>query len=162
MKCFECNTETTSLKGRHHYKESGLNNIYLEGIDTFTCPSCGESFSSIPAMPKLHSLIGDVLTKKKGRLAGKEIRFLRKNARISAKDFAKLISIDNTTLSKWENDSQRISKQNDKLIRLVYRGLMDVPGKDYIRNEFQGIADADGLFMPDIAFVSSGDEWTSV
>ncbi len=93
MKCHECNQEMKSHSDIYHYIESGLDNVFLEGVSINTCP-CGEEIASIPSIIELNSQIGKSLFKKHGLLTGKEIRFLRKNIGMNTKDFAELIGMD--------------------------------------------------------------------
>ena len=126
MICPKCNSKTVVVKGKHHYTECGLDNVFLEGVNIYKC-SCGEKLVSIPAMPQLHGLIGLHLLKKKSLLNGKEIRFLRKNMGLTATKLSGIIGVDNATMSRWENNNQLIDKSHDRLIRLIYSNIKDIP-----------------------------------
>jgi len=131
----ECNQQS------YHYIESGLENIYLDGIDVFRC-SCGEEIINIPAIPELHYLIALELIKKKSLLSNREIRFLRKNMGLTGKVLSKYIGVDNATLSRWENNVQTIDKSHDRLLRLIYSNIKGIPSdeiKHLIREEFTDI-----------------------
>ena len=65
---------------------------------------------------------------------GAEIRFLRKSLKLSGLELAKLIGVDNATLSRWEQGAKQISKQSDRLLRLIYAGQMGLASKSLIRN----------------------------
>ena len=132
MKCPICNSETVCTQEPYHYTESGLDYIYLKGIDVCKC-SCGETIVSIPAMPQLHSVIGLGIIKKKSLLGGQEIRFLRKNMGLTATKLSRYIGVDNATISRWENGNQAIDKSHDRLIRLVYSTIKDIP-KDEVKH----------------------------
>lgn len=141
MICPNCNSETVSTKGEHHYTECGLDNVILDGINVYEC-SCGERLVSIPAMPQLHGLIGLTLIKKKALLSGKEIRFLRKNMGLTATKLSEIIGVEIETISRWENGKQTITKPHDRLLKLVYSNIKGVPGdeiKHLIEEEFKGI-----------------------
>jgi len=141
MKCPICNSETIFARGTHHYTESGLDYIILEGVNIYEC-SCGEKIVSIPAIPQLHSVIGLGLIKKKSLLNGKEIRFLRKNMGLTATKLSKIIGVDNATTSRWENGNQTITKPHDHLIRLVYsniKGISTDEIKHLIEEDFKEI-----------------------
>jgi putative zinc finger/helix-turn-helix YgiT family protein len=138
-----CDAEMKCDKRTHHYTESGLDNIYLEDIDVCTCEKCGEEEIGIPCIPELHRLIGRMLVLQKQRLSGKEVRFLRKHAGMSAKRFTEIIAVDKSTLSRWENENQTISLPNDRLIRLVYCAIMQIPPselKSIVEDGFAGIS----------------------
>ena len=66
------------------------------------------------------------------KLAGEEVRFLRKSLKMSGDEFSSLIHVDKTTLSKWENNEQAIGDQSDRLIRavtMVFSGGVSEGGK---------------------------------
>ncbi|MBW2618029.1 MAG: helix-turn-helix domain-containing protein [Deltaproteobacteria bacterium] len=107
--------------GEYHYTESGLANIYLEGVEICSCASCGETMTIIPAITDLHSKIGQILLSKKSLLTGKEIKYLRKNMGLTATRLAEILDVDNATISRWERGPDRkIDKGYDRLLRLVY------------------------------------------
>ena len=138
MKCPSCKKEMTCRLGKHHYKESGLDNISLDGIEICEC-SCNEKVVSIPAVTALHNKIGFVLVKKKSLLNAKEIRFLRKNMGLKAKELAEIMGVDNATISRWENEAQAISETRDRLLRLIYSNIKDIPTdevKHLIKEDF--------------------------
>jgi putative zinc finger/helix-turn-helix YgiT family protein len=119
MLCHECNSEMIESRVTYHYIESGLDNVYLEGIYTYTC-GCGESFPTIPNIVELQKVIGRAIINKQGSLNGNEVRFLRKNMGLMAKDLTGYLGVDKSTVSRWENGKKPLSKSNDKFIRLLY------------------------------------------
>ena len=131
MKCPACNSEAVCKSEPYQYKECGLDNIVLEGIDIFEC-QCGEKIVCIPAMPELHSLIGLFLIKKKSLLNGKEIRFLRKNIGLTAAKLSGYLGVDNATISRWENDNQSIAKSHDRFLRLLYLTIKGISKNEII------------------------------
>jgi putative zinc finger/helix-turn-helix YgiT family protein len=141
MKCPICNSETVRTHETYHFTESGLDYVYLEGVDLFKC-SCGEVIVSIPAMPQLHSIIAFDVIRKKSLLIGQEIRFLRKNMGLTATKLSKIIGVDNATVSRWENGKQLITKPHDHFIRLVYSNIKGIPKgkiKHLIKKDFEEI-----------------------
>lgn len=128
MKCPSCKNEMICGPGEHHYKESGLDNVYLLGIEICEC-ACGEKVFNIPAVTELHRKIAFDLIKKKSLLNGKEIRFLRKSMGLTAINLAKIIGVDNATVSRWEQSNQFIGKAHDRLLRLVYLNIKGIPAK---------------------------------
>ena len=139
MKCAVCGGGLVHREGSHHYTECGLDKVYLEGIDIAKCTKCREEFISLPRVPELHNFIGLTLIQKKTLLNGKEIRFFRKNLGLSSKKFAKYLSVNNATLSRWENDRQDLTLSHDRLIRIVYASIKGLPVgkiKHFIEDEF--------------------------
>ena len=125
MLCPTCKKEGQIYIGKHHYTESGLLNVWLEGVEIFEC-ECGEKFAFIPCPQELHKLIAEILLKKEEQLSGSEIRFLRKHMGLKAKDFAKKIGVRNVTVSRWERDQTIPPKPIDRLIRYFYATKMNL------------------------------------
>lgn len=149
MKCPVCKAEMICKKKTYHYEESGLDNVYLEGVEIWEC-NCGEEIVSIPQINELHNLIARALVKKRFLLDGKEVRFLRKNMGLTALSLSKYLSVDNATISRWETNRQAIDKSHDKLLRLIYLNLKGMPTeeiKHLIEEDFVEINPerADGL-----------------
>jgi putative zinc finger/helix-turn-helix YgiT family protein len=126
MRCPMCGKELACNVEIYHYIESGLPNIFLHDVEVCKC-SCGEDFVNIPSAPELHNIIGGHLIHKNGLLDGNEIKFLRKNMGLTAKKLSKIMSVDNATMSRWENNSQSIDKSYDRLLRLVYSAIKEIP-----------------------------------
>lgn len=122
MKCPACHNIMVCSLGEHHYRESGLENVYLKGIEICTC-DCGEKTVAFPAINELHKKIALLLIRKKSLLKGQEIRFLRKNMGLTAKKLSGIMGVDNATISRWEKGKQAISDGHDRCLRLVYANI---------------------------------------
>ena len=132
MKCPTCKQMMEHRNpNKYQYFESGLNNVFLEGVDMFSC-ACGESIVRIPAVDELHRFIGLRILEKTSSLNGNELRFLRKNVGISAIKLSNLIGVDNATLSRWENGKQSISKPHDLLLRLIYCNMKRINPEEIV------------------------------
>lgn len=118
--CEKCGGETIIERGRYHYTESGLDNVYLENVELRICKSCGVVTPRLYRMKKLHETIGRAVALKDSPLTGAEIRYLRKHLGMKSKDWAALLHSDASTVSRWENGEQRPGQQSDALIRAVY------------------------------------------
>jgi putative zinc finger/helix-turn-helix YgiT family protein len=114
-----CGETMQKTKGSYVYKESGLNNIFLTGITIYKC-SCGKTMPEIKNIDRLHRIIANAIIKKKTLLSGKEVRFLRKQMGLSAKELAGVLDVTPVTVSRWENESEPLGVANDKLIRMFY------------------------------------------
>ena len=125
MICPTCKQEGKIHVGKHHYTESGLQNVWLKGVEIFEC-KCGENFAFIPYAQELHKLIAEILLKKEDQLSGREIRFLRKHMGLKAKDFAKQIGVMNVTVSRWEREETIPPITIDRLIRYFYAAEMSL------------------------------------
>lgn len=121
MNCDLCQGEIlTKTNQLYHYTESGLDNLYLTGITVEECQKCGDISPWLPKLNKLHRTIARAIVMQPSSLTGQEIRFLRSERELKAKDFATLLSVDPVTLSRWENSQQQPSTQNDSFIRTIY------------------------------------------
>jgi putative zinc finger/helix-turn-helix YgiT family protein len=139
MKCVQCGSAMTTKRENVPYK--ALPGAVLVGVEVSRCPSCGEFEVAIPAIDKLNEVLADAVIRKKGRLRGAEVRFLRTYLGYSAADFAKLIGSSASTVSKWESDVQPVGHHSDLLLRALV-----VVGKkvdEYPIETFAGISAAD-------------------
>ena len=65
-KCTTCNNMLEVIKDRsYHYKESGLDYVWLIGILQYKCKKCGNYYVEIPRINDLHLLIGKNIVCKK-------------------------------------------------------------------------------------------------
>ena len=117
MKCRDCGQEMQQIQESYPYTESGLDNVYLEGIPVYRC-SNDHVVARIPRPAALSDAIADAVLSKSSRLTGPEIRYLRKHLRLKAKEFAKQLGVDKTTYSRWEHKGA--GPHADKLIRATY------------------------------------------
>jgi len=120
--CPDCGRERPVVRIKYRFKECGVPNVLLQGIDVIRCPQCGDS----PILPNLRGLLRALslaLIKKPVRLRGEEIRFLRKRVDKTGLEFSKLLHVDNSTLSKWEHNDDPVGDQSDRLIRLLTMAL---------------------------------------
>ncbi|MDE0332609.1 MAG: helix-turn-helix domain-containing protein [Nitrospinae bacterium] len=117
MKCNACEQIYVESTGDYHFKSSGLDNAYIEDVRLIKC-GCGVGLK-IKAMGSVLDQLGNAVINKPGPLSGQEIRYLRKNAGLSAREFARLLEVNHTTLSKWEN-GRAPGRASDLLIRFVY------------------------------------------
>lgn len=119
--CWKCGGELQVIKDKsYHYKESGLDNIYLYGIMQYKCKGCEERGPEIPNIEELHLVIGRSLVCKESVLNAKEIIYLRKELGLKSKDMAEILSVSPQEYSKWENDKDVISSVFDTKLRLIY------------------------------------------
>ncbi len=120
-KCPKCDKVLEPINNRpYHYKESGLDYVWLVGIFKNRCGKCGEIYIEIPHINDLHLLIGKNIVCKKELLTGPEVRFLRKEIGMKSKDMAAALSIEPETYSRWENGKQTIAAPHDKNLRMLY------------------------------------------
>jgi putative zinc finger/helix-turn-helix YgiT family protein len=126
--CPACGSPKISFtKGHYHFLESGLNNVHLNNVDTWTCDDCGEKIISIPRSMELMKSICEIILLKPMILTSEEIRFLRKNLSLKINEFARLLGMDRVTVSRWENGHEIPSRSADRLMRLTYAVEANIP-----------------------------------
>ena len=126
MKCSACGAELVLRKVRQYrYQESGLDDVYLVGVNVYRCDRCDAALLGIKNIKQLHLVIAlhiiDQVIERDRVLTGPEIRFLRKVSKRKAKDFAEELGYDPSTLSRYENGKKAIGGQGSRLIRLWFR-----------------------------------------
>jgi putative zinc finger/helix-turn-helix YgiT family protein len=125
MQCSNCGLDATRTVGTYQMKESGLNNLTLIGVDLIECSACGNVDPIIPDITDLMRAIAWHLATQSFRLSGEHVRFLRKYLRMNGKAFSDLLGVDNSTLSKWENEADPIGSANERLVRSLALALGD-------------------------------------
>jgi YgiT-type zinc finger domain-containing protein len=121
MICFKCSKKMTSERTtRYHYKESGLNTVYLIGVNVYKC-ECGHKLVSIPVIEKLHDAIAYDLLKKASLLTAKEFRFLRKWIGLTINDLAATLGVARITISRCENKGEMTTHSDHSLRMLAMR-----------------------------------------
>jgi putative zinc finger/helix-turn-helix YgiT family protein len=123
IQCSNCGAATRVVRGIYELKEVGLKNVVLQGIEIAKCPKCKNEDPIVPNMNGLMRALALAVIEKPYRLTGEEVRFLRKYLRLTGEEFSRLIHVDKSTLSKWENNEDPVGDQSDRLIRLVALGL---------------------------------------
>lgn len=103
----------------YHYKECGLDNIYLgsgfsiEVIDD-------EETVSVHNVEGLWKAIGlDLVTRRK-TLSPKEIRFLRTQMAKTQSELARLLRVDDQTVARWEKKKSKIPGPADLGLRMLF------------------------------------------
>ena len=123
MRCPVCGARmikrSATAKNPYRYTLSGLPNVFLVGITVDRCVTCNSDTPTIPMVGDLHRAIAEAITKKPAPLSGAEIRFLRKNIGISAKDFASVLGITPETMSRFETGAQAPGNSIDRFLRLI-------------------------------------------
>ena len=144
MRCTRCGEEASVSRGTYRFVESGLSSVVLSGIEIARCQKCGNEDPIIPHANELMRLLASAVICKPCRLHGADVRFLRKYTGRTGKDFAKLLDLDPTTLSKWERGHWRPGPGSDRLVRLVALALgegLEKELKELVSSTFPRIKD---------------------
>ncbi len=126
QKCPICGGALTVVKDQpYNYRQSGLE-VILIGLPQYTCESCAEKFTPIPNPDNLHRIIAlDICKNKKALLTPSEIKFLRKELHLKAKELAGVMGADPAVISRWENGKKTIGEASDRLLRAICLAGMD-------------------------------------
>ena len=104
----------------YHYKESGLDNVYL--IDGYTIHETpyGKGVS-IKNTAALHKAIGKWLIALPRPFNGAELRFIRSEMELTQRALAGIIGTEEQTLRLWEKKRDKFMPSTaDRLLRAVY------------------------------------------
>ena len=102
--CSHCGREAKVVRGTYRFTESGLKEVVLVGVELVRCAACGNEDPILPNIDGLMRRLAQAVIEKPWRLAGCEIRFLRKYLRMTGEQFGGYIGVDKWCVSKWEND----------------------------------------------------------
>ena len=115
MNCPMCGKNPIHSTERYHYRESGLDNVFVSGVSIYRC-KCGEEYVQLPGVDNIHSQIAFALLVKNSLLTGLESRFLRKWLGLKSEELAKALGYTRVTVSRWENEGP--SANTDRILRL--------------------------------------------
>ena len=138
MNCFECGCEMTSRRETYQYAESGLPNVVLGNVEVRRC-RCGENEVVLQSLDSLHRTIALAIIRKRPRLTGTEVRFLRKHLGWSGVAFAKHMGVTPECVSRWETGHDPIGPTADRLLRLMVAQRQ--PAIDYSVDELCELTD---------------------
>jgi putative transcriptional regulator len=122
-RCTECGQGQRLERKAVGYPESGLDNVQLKNVPVWICDN-GHEEVEIPAVTQLHELLTHLIIRKPVFLNGAEVKFLRRRADLSAKEFADRIGITPVHLSRLENNRSKRTKVIDLLLRLSMASLL--------------------------------------
>lgn len=155
MKCINCGHAMTTKRENVPY--TALPGTVLVGVPVSRCSNCGEHEVAIPAIDELNRVIAQAVIRKRGRLTGGEVRFLRSYLGYSGADFAALIRSDPATVSRWEGDKQPIGHHTDLLLRAMV--ALDKKVEEYPITTFAKIGDGSEKAAR-YAFRPTAKKWT--
>jgi putative zinc finger/helix-turn-helix YgiT family protein len=121
--CANCGRPVRPERRNYRYTESGLPNVFLQGVEVAECPACGHYDVAIPHPARIHRAIALALANSPVRLTGEQLRFLRKHVGYSGGQLAKYLHTDKTKISKWERGEDPIGPSIDRLVRLLVAAL---------------------------------------
>jgi DNA-binding transcriptional regulator YiaG len=142
----------------YHYKECGLDNVYLVGGVEYVDTPRGKGVT-IKDQEKLHRVIGEILIKEKKKLNGKEFRFLRHELNMTQLVLASLLGVDVQTIGRWERGESEIPGSAQAILRLLYEETFN--GNQRIREPLNKLAELDEQFpgCDEITLEDAEDGW---
>jgi DNA-binding transcriptional regulator YiaG len=141
----------------HHYTTSGLDNVWLQNGYTEKRTAYGKAVSVVDA-DALHETLAIMLTKKPGRLTGKELRYLRTMLCLSQSSLAKMLGATEQSVSLWERTG-KVPKSSDALVRMIVLEKLQGDGK--ISEIIDRINTVDRLVNQQIVARSQQHKWTA-
>lgn len=102
----------------YHYTECGLDNVWLANGYKVSRTAYGKGVS-VDRADQLSDAIALSLIAKKGRLSGKEFRFLRTKLELSQQSAGRFIGATEQSVSLWERTG-KVPQYADTIIRSVY------------------------------------------
>ena len=120
MNCIECGRDALLIK-KPIVKYDGIkvHDVYLRNVEVEVCRHCGNEAPVIRNIKKVHLMIAHGIALQPAKLAGDEVRFLRKAMRINAAEWAERIGIATESFSRWEN-GRSPAQQVEKLARIDF------------------------------------------
>jgi len=119
-KCRKCGEIAVVVSRKEHrYAECGLRTVLVKGMEIRTCSACKARQVVVQRVLELHQAIAMTLVRKRTRLAGDEIRFMRKHIDWSGKDLARHMGVAHETVSRWEHEREFMSAMADRLFKLI-------------------------------------------
>ena len=116
-RCVECGSTQTQDRTNVPYPESGLDNVQLLNVPVWMCQN-GHVEIEIPAVGDLHNLLAHMIVRQRAPLSGRDVRFLRKRAGLTARQFAAQIGRTPEWVSQIENGHVALDRTNELLFRL--------------------------------------------
>ena len=156
MRCISCPSDKQMKAERitTKYKEGGLENVILIGVEHFRCTSCGEEYFGYGDVEQLNRLITSLLIEKP-ELSGKEARFLRVQLGYSSAMFAEKVGVRKETLSRYEN-GKPIPVQFQIMLKAL--AASSLPYRDY--DLHNAILARKGRDFPEFRLEPRRGEWT--
>jgi len=115
-KC-ECGGRMVARRENYLFEEECGLPVTLADVEVRRCDKCGERGVVIQNPGAIKGAIAGVLARKRGRLAGAEITFLREVLGRNGREFARLLQATPVSVSRWEQEAGIPGPHPDKLMR---------------------------------------------
>lgn len=142
----------------YHYKDSGLDNVYLENGYKVVQTPYGEAVS-IANTDGLHRLIADWLIGVPKRLNGAELRFLRLYMELTQRDLAAMLGQEEQSIRRWEKARTReINGSADRLLRALTNECLHGDGS--VKRMVERLAELNVIEAPKVCLREDEEHWS--
>ncbi|GLQ15871.1 helix-turn-helix domain-containing protein [Maritalea porphyrae] len=103
----------------YHYKECGLENIYLSNgfiFDEFE----GEQVVAVKDIDALHEAIGLHIVLERKVPSGKELRFLRAELDMTQAELATMLNVSSQSVARWEKEECEVNGGAVLALKLLF------------------------------------------
>jgi DNA-binding transcriptional regulator YiaG len=147
---------------RYHYRDSGLDNVWLEGGFEHVKSPYGDGVR-IEDLDGLHRCIARCLIEKPGLLSGAEFRFLRTELDLSQSTMGQLCGREERAIRGWEAGDRPIDEGANKLIRFVYEQRFNPTANTKYEELSKKIEELQALDkkLHELKLVSTAAGWTA-
>ena len=148
---------TTRELTSYHYRESGLENLWIHGGVTETrCGNCGVTHVRVTKEWQLLQVIAMGLLMHRGFLTGPEMKFVRRACQLSQAELAAAIKHRRATIAEREaRRDPRLSLAEEILLRLVlvrsFREHLSAPNQNFLPSGHRAELDRYAQSMADSA-----------
>ena len=111
----------------YHYRECGLANVFIHGLDALRDDD-GDEVIQIPAINQLHREIARGIVGHAGGMSPDELRFLRTEVGLTQSELAGIVQFDRQTIGRWERGETPIDPRAETIIR---QHVVDALGLDH-------------------------------
>jgi DNA-binding transcriptional regulator YiaG len=143
-------------EARHHYRESGLSNVYLINGFRYVETPYGRSVI-IEDVDGLHRAIGQFLTREKKSLSRREFQFLRHELDLSQARLAGLFGVDAQSVARWEEGRVKIPGAVERMIRAVYEER--IGGSRTVTQILDGLAELVDMIDQELSVEDTDEGW---
>lgn len=142
-RCPDCGGADLTARSleKYHYRESGLDNVWLHGggVIEFTCGSCGRKSIAVHKESQLLQVIAMSLLMRPGRLRGPELRYLRHACDLTQEQLAHKLDVLRAAVIRWERGAvERLDRARVLHLRMVllkeFQQALSEPENDHLED----------------------------
>lgn len=158
-RCAKCKGLMERSVRREHTEDlGGVVVKVLNAVQVLTCPKCKTEMVAIPDMDGLARAAAISRALNPVRLAGAELKFMRRVLDMKQTEFAKAMDVSAECVSRWENDAREIGGGSEKLVRhnvcaLLYKETRGRPYDPAVITQMEFESLPEGKSLPPIEMV---------